>query len=454
MKLIKFVGTLFSSSLLVSAPIVITSCNQNQENTNKINLIKNKLNDLIQSKNDLLNNDYVSPVYNTIPETNNETFFNILSNDENNVIDVYFRFNKEQEFKLDGYITSFSFSYNKPDSFGVLLKPSISESKSSITIPVLITLIDQKSKLSATKYINLFTLNIKDTIVQDLNDKGYNGVPGKSIAFENSQFKNVQFKSVPKIMVEKYLDFILFIKSNKYKKEPIYQAYDSNQNITNDFKQWKGKTLTEVKALSNAIQPPQESYDGKGNIYKYVIKNSFFYDKERQFANFIITVNLDYSQNPKILTDAKEIYNLNFSYDYSIINKSWSFVLPSESDISSYVSENSKLLDELYEKFKDIIQLNVPEVLIDPIYAQKEGVKKIVETSKKESSFFAPPKSYINIFPNGQEREISFEISNLEEVENEENVIKINMKICIDKNDLKSTKDFSKKFNIIRWEFV
>lgn len=449
MKSKKIIWSLSTSSLLFVSPIFITSCNQSQNNEKQLNDLKNKLNNLIESKKDLFNNDSVSLVTNVLPNTQ-ETFFNIFSNNYS-LIDVYFKFDKEKEFQLDGYQTSFSFFYNNKDSFGEILKPFVSKNKTSITIPVLVTLTNTKTWIQVSKYMNLFTLSIKDYQVNDLEDKGYNGTLGKAVVFENVNNKEVKFRSVPKEMVDKYLSFILLLqsKNNDYEKSPIY--YNKNGH----FAEWKGKTLSEVKGLTESIKEPGNYYDGLGNVYKYSIKNSFFYEKERQFANFVITISLDYSQNPKILTDAKEFYNLDYSHDYSIINRSWSFALPSESDISTYVSENSKLLDELNEKIKDTIYINTPIVVIDEIYARNIGVKKIVEKSKKElHNIFQPPKSFMNVFQNGQEREISFEVTSLEEVENETDVLKINMNICIGQNDLKSTKEYSKKFNIRRWEFV
>lgn len=449
MKSKKIIWSLLSSSLLFTSPIFITSCNQNQNNEKQLNDLKNRLNNLIESKKDLFNNDSVSITTSVLPNTQ-ETLFNIFGNDYS-LIDVYFKFDKEKEFQLDGYQTSFSFFYDNKDSFGESLKPFISENKTSITIPVLVTLTDTKTWIQASKYVNLFTLSIKDYQVNDLEDKGYNGTLGKAIVFENTNNKEVKFRPVPKEMVDKYLSFILLLqdKNKNYVKHPIYYAKNG------DFVEWKGKTLSEVRGISEAIKAPGNYYDGLGNVYKYSIKNSTFYEKERQFANFVITISLDYSQNPKILTDAKEIYNLDYSHDYSIINKDWSFALPSSSDISTYVSENSKLLDELNEKIKDSIYINTPIVVIDEIYARNIGVKKIVEQSKNElHSIFQPPKSFINVFKNGQERVISFEVKSLEEIENEPDVLRVNMNICIGQNDLKSIKEYSKKFNIRLWEFV
>ncbi len=248
-------------------------------------------------------------------------------------------------------------------------------------------------------------------------------------------------------MIDKYLDFILMLENDDYQKEPVYQK-DPNK-----LKEWKGKTLSEVRKISQSIIQPSNYYFNEQS-FVYEIKSATFYDKNRHDANFIMSISIDPSIiSSKFLEDAKQIYNLSFTKEYTSIVSKWQFALPNESDISAYVSNNQTILESLVTKAKENIFVYIPQVAISPFEAREIGVAKIVERFKRNARDFIPPASFIHTTSNGQEREISFEIESLQEYESNSDVITINLLMVIDKNDLRATSTFSKNFNIKTWEF-
>ena len=290
------------------------------------------------------------------------------------------------------------------------------------------------------------TLGIENALVDDVEDQGYNGLQGKSITFQNNN-QNIKFRSVPEEMIEKYLDFILMLEDNNYQKQPVYQS-DSNK-----LKEWKGKTLSEVRQISQAIIQPSNYYFNMQS-FVYEIKNATFYDKNRHYANFIMSISIDSSTiSPKFLSDAKEIYNLSFTHEYTSIVTEWEFALPNQSDISAYVSNNQTILEPLVEMAKNNIFVYIPKVAISPFEAREIGVAKIVERFNRNVQDFIPPAPFIYVTSSGQEREISFEIESLQEYESNSDVITINLLMVIDKGDLRATSTFSKNFNIKTWQF-
>lgn len=456
MKIKKMIPLLSAFSLTLVSPIAfaISCSNDKTANDREINSLKNYLDSFLINKFQKdNNNNLVTTFTNQINKI--ESLYRILL-DDSNLINTYFSIDQtalnnyltQLGFDFTNYEINFSFFFDAIDSYGNIGKPSLSSNKSSILIPVLICLTNKTNNISITKYMNFITLDIKDTIVDDIEDHGYNGLKGKSIVFQKNNNYSVQFRSVPADMIEKYLDFILMLENDNYQKQPIYQM-DSNK-----LKEWKGKTLSQVRQISQAIvQPSNEIFNKQDFVYE--IKNATFYDKNRHYANFIMSISIDPSKIPqKFLDDAKQIYNLSFTHEYTTIVTKWEFALPSESDISAYVSNNQTILNSLVETAKNNIYVYIPKVAISPFEAREIGVKQIIERFSRNVKDFLPPAPFIHVTNNGQEREISFEIESLQEYESNSDVVTINMLMVIDKGDLRATSTFSKNFNIKTWQFI
>lgn len=457
MKFKKNISLLSSFSLALLSPIIFSiSCSNNKvANEQEKILLKNYLDSFLATKFlDEQNKNYNNLVTSSVNQINKtESLYRILL-DDSNLINTYFSINqislnnylKQLDFDFNNYDINFSFYFDSIDSYGNIAKPSLSFNKSSILVPVLINLTNKNNNHSITKYIDFLSLEITETIVDDIEDQGYNGLKGKSIIFQNDS-QNSQFRSVPIQMIDKYLDFILMLENDDYQKEPVYQK-DPNK-----LKEWKGKTLSEVRKISQSIIQPSNYYFNEQS-FVYEIKSATFYDKNRHDANFIMSISIDPSIiSSKFLEDAKQIYNLSFTKEYTSIVSKWQFALPNESDISAYVSNNQTILESLVTKAKENIFVYIPQVAISPFEAREIGVAKIVERFKRNARDFIPPASFIHTTSNGQEREISFEIESLQEYESNSDVITINLLMVIDKNDLRATSTFSKNFNIKTWEF-
>ena len=445
--------SVFSLSILSPVTFAISCSNDQVTNDQETISLKNYLDSFLstkfQSEN---NNNLVTSFVNQVNRI--EPLYRILL-DDSNLINTYFSVNQallnnyltQLGFDFKNYDIKFSFYFDAIDSYGNNGKPSLSANKSSILVPILISLTNKSNNVSITKYINFMTLGIENAVVDDVEDQGYNGLQGKSITFQNDN-QNIKFRSVPVEMIEKYLDFILMLEyNNNYQKQPVYQS-DSNK-----LKEWKGKTLSEVRQISQAIIQPSNYYFNKQS-FVYEIKNATFYDKNRHYANFIMSISIDSSTiSPKFLSDAKEIYNLSFTHEYTSIVTEWEFALPNQSDISAYVSNNQTILEPLVEMAKSNIFVYIPKVAISPFEAREIGVAKIVERFNRNVQDFIPPAPFIYVTSSGQEREISFEIESLQEYESNSDVITINLLMVIDKGDLRATSTFSKNFNIKTWQF-
>ncbi len=444
MKFIKKIA-LITSSLSIALPIVgatISCSNSNNNSNTKLENLKSQLSDFVSKNRDKLNADCVEL---NVKQTDNVNFFNILSDPSD--LGSYFSFNKKFFPKQENVSVLFAFNFDSIDSFGNHLVPTISENKSSIIIPVLIYFYDSSNNIQATKYINLFTMDIKDGIVNNPDHEQYDGVEGKKVVFKNSLVES-DFETVPKQMVDQFLEFISFINSsqNDYRKLPVYQYTNE------DLEEWKGKTLSEVKTISNAITAPASTYT-KNNTYNYSIVNSYFYENDRKYASFVMKISLS-SQNFPQMSDAKTIYGFSFEKEYSIVDKRWAFKNPTESDIESYRSNNQTLMKPLLEEAKTNILLYTPSVLINPFVARDIGVEEIVKRFDRGVNDFGAPASFEYIASNEQVRKISFSIDSLESVEEDSNVVKINIKMTIGEKDLAYSDTFSKEFNILSWKFV
>ena len=287
----------FSLPLITSSLNV--SCNNNVTNDSNLTYLKNKLDEIIDiSKNKVSGNfnDYVSVI--DVNSTKDESLFRILL-DQPDLINTYLSINENklsplflEENVSKDYEIYFSFFFDTIDSYGNKLKPFVSENRNSITIPVLINFRDNITNNTITKYVNFITLGIDNGVVEDLEDQGYNGTIGKKIIFENAN-GNVSFRTIPDEMVGKYLDFIYILENDDYKLPPRYQSN------SDELKKWYGKTLSEVRSISQAIVAPTNR-----PYVTYSIKNSYFYDKERQYANFVMEISLDSSKfSSQILDD-------------------------------------------------------------------------------------------------------------------------------------------------------
>lgn len=441
---LKKMTILFSSliSPLITIPTIV-SCSNNSTN-NKIDKLKITLDNFVDNNRNELNSNCVKSSFNN-SLTSNINLFTILTNPS--IISTYFDFSRNFELS-ENLKLNFEFTYGIIDSYGNSLNPFISSDKSSITIPVLIYLYNSEQDIQICKYINLFSLNIVDSIIEDkMSD--YNGVNAKKIIFKNNSQLS-EFKSIPTIMVEKYLDFIvLTTNSIAWHKEPIYNNNEENNN----FNEWKGKTLTEVRGISQAIKPPSDFFDGKGNKYNYTISKAYFYAEERQYAMFIIKMTLNSSSFSSLIKDAKEIYGLNFEKEYSILVTKFKFAYPSTADIETYISNNKEILAPILAEAKNNIMLFAPIVRIDHYIAKEIGVKKLIERFNNGARDFVKPNSFVYKTDNGQERLISFSIKSLESDETDSNLLKINLEIHIDKGDLMAVDSFSKIFNLKTGKF-
>lgn len=439
-----------SLPIMAFAPLTffIVSCSNNQSNEEKIkiNKTKDKLNKFISENLESISDENNIKIYN---ESNSKEINLFQSLIDNSLISQNFYFDNSLITKPNNTIVNFEFSYNTKDSYGQILRPTLSANNSSIEIPVLIYYYDLELKTQVSKYINLFTLSVVDSIVDDEVDKGYNGQNGKTIIFKDNQFQ-----TIPKIMIDKYLEFVNMINEPKqeYRKYPIYQSKSS------ELKEWNGKTLSEVKNdITDSIKNPSDYIYDK-NEYYYSIQNQYFYGEgEWKYAYFVINIQLRPKENVSLINDAKNIYGLKFDKTYSIVDKRWAFEQPSSNDINLYVSNNEKICNEFINEAKNNTLLYVPIINISPwlIYNEKYKAIDFVERFNKGiKNDFLAPYSFQCISSKEEIREISFSIESLEVVESFENRIKINLKMNVDKGKLMTSKEFSKTFDLETWNFV
>lgn len=451
MKIKKNNKLFLSLSLATILPFFsIVSCSQtnsknNLENT-KINYLKNDLDQiLIKNMNNILNQVEITNL-----DTSSVNFFNVL--EDPSIVSNYFFLNNFRLDQLDenqtkNYFFSFQFSYGIKDSYNIIKKPYLSESKNTIIIPVLVYLFDSQNNIEINKYIDLFELNIFDSIIDDEEAIDYNGAQAKQLVFQkelqNGLNQKYFFQPVPKEIVDKYLDFIYLTYSDDYKQQPKYQKIN----------EWKGKRLSQVRQISQAIVAP-DNYIFKDNEYEYSIINSYFAGEKRNYAYFVMKISLDDSIDSidKLISDAQKFYNLSFEKEYSLLNDTYSFAKPNDSDISSYKENNKELLKPLISIAKTNILLYTPEVLNLNLLKEKTA-NDLIKRFNNGIKDFIPPKSFLYESNNGQEREISFIIDSLESTSNEK-IVQINLKMIIDKDELSTFEVFSKKFNLQTLEFV
>lgn len=453
---IKLFSCLSSSFLFL--PFVI-SCSSNKDENYKLNdmKVKEKLDSFLESKQVIqsINID----LYSSINEKS-INLFNVLR--DFNSVDDYFQisnlkqindllneFNASEETP-NRFSISFSFDYSVIDSYGKLMKPYISVNKKTITIPILIWFFDEQENIQISKYVNCFNLNIEDGIVNndnELNNTEKNnpfiGSKGKFI-----KYKEYEFQVVPNIIIDKYLDFVEMISSDDYIKPPIY-SFKSDE-----LKEWKSKTLSEVRTITNAILPPTNFYY-KETKYSYSIVNSYFAGNDRRDANFIISISIS-NDIFSYTSEASSLYNLNFVKEYSIFVDFWKFATPSKNDISNYVSNNQNILNNFYNEYiSENILLFTPIISINKstLDEYENKIEEIVRRFDEGYKIIKPPTQLIYETSNGQSKIIYFEISSIETT-NSNDIFKINIDACIDNGDLKSTKSYSKFFNINSWKFV
>ena len=447
MKIRKNNKLFLSLSLATLLPIFsVISCSQtstkNNSETTRINYLKNDLDQILNKNMD----NILNQVSITNLDISSVNFFNVL--DDPSIVSNYFflnNFELEQlnENQMENYSFSFQFLHGIKDSYDVIKKPYLSESKNTIIIPVLVYLFDSQNNIEIKKYIDLFELNISNSIIDDEDSIDYNGAQAKQLVFQNGSNQKYFFQSVPKEIVDKYLDFIYLTYSNDYKQQPKYQKIS----------EWKGKRLSEVRQISQAIVAP-DNYIFEDNEYEYSIVNSYFAGSERNYAYFIMKISLDDSIDSisKLISDAKNIYNLSFEKEYSLLNDTYSFKKSNDSDISSYKENNKELLNPLISIAKNNILLYTPEVLNLNLLKEKTA-NDLIKRFNGGIKDFVPPKSFIYESNNGQIREISFLIDSLETTSNEKTV-QINLKMIIDKGELSTFEIFSKNFNLQTLKFV
>ena len=431
---------LFIALPIVSLPIfAVVSCSSNSNN-DVLSKMKNTLNNFISTV--ALSNDISSQVKIRSSYIENQTLasqqnlFNVL--DDVDLLANVFELQPTQT-TYENYVVNYSFS-TVQDSFNQSLLPCIDTSKQSIVIPVLISLNDPTTNITVSKYVNLFTLDIVDEIVNSTTNTNYNGTQGKAI-----EFGGIQFQTVPKIMIENYLNLNLFSQSDVFMQTVRYNEENKNK--------WKNKTLTEVLAISNAIQSPNSQTDFYGNEYNYTISSSTFWQDDFKYARFFIDVSLASKGDQQINEDAKEIYGLNFTKQYTYVDKRYAFACPSSSDISTFVSKNQTIATDLASQVNSSPYLYAPLVRISANEADRIGAQGIVDRFESAQDFVAPA-SFNYIVLDDDVRNVSFEITSLEVDDSDENIVKINMILIVGTDKLKASSTFTKKFNIKTFKFV
>lgn len=439
-------GLLLLSSIGLTASNIfyVVSCSStNNSKAYLYNSLKEKLN-LEISKN--LENQNLSSknIKLNLSNTNSINLFNIFNNET--LISTIFTFDNSV-FKIDeNYEMNVEFDFSTIDSWNENLTPTISLDNKRIIVPALISLYDFKNNISVQKYINLFELYIEDTIINDGINEKYEGTAGKKIVFSSFE-KDIDFQAIPKDMIDKYLSFIKTSNKKSIQKPPIYQ------NKNDELKEWKGKTLSEVMKISGAIEEPANYYD-ETNQYSYSIVNSFFAGENREHAYFVMKFSLYSKQYEELINDAKNLYELSFEKEYTVFVNSWEFAKPNESDINNYVENNKELMSPLIENAKTNSLTYKPIVLINKEFGKTLEVEQYIERFNKGVIDFKPPEGFEYISPNGQKREISFEIISLEALEGSEEVVVINISMQIDKGDLKTSETFSRNYNKKLGKFV
>ncbi len=434
---------ILSTSIIAATSVVpfAISCSKTDNNSKVINALKTSLNNLVSENEDKLNIDFVKVDFSSSSDHIN--LFKIL--DDPSLVGVYFTFNNT--IKLDDTkMLNFEFTYGNTDSYGVSSKPYLSANKENIVIPVLIYYYDFQLGVEISKYINLFSLSINDSIINDPTST-YDGVQAKTTTFKNSTTE-INFQAVPRDMIKKYLDFISIISSqnNGWQKRPVYQSAHE------DLLEWKGKTLSEVRQISQAIIAPTDFNSGDQK-YSYSIVRSFFEGSGRKYASFVMKFALNTQYNSNMINDAKTIYGLTFEKEYTINSTEWAFAKPSSSDIDDYVKYNGDILSDLVSKANENVLLYIPVISSSLSSINKKTAQEVVDRFERGVRDFIAPSPFNYTTSDGQTRFISFKITSLELVEDDENLVKINIDMLADKGDLQAKNSYSKTFNLSTWKF-
>lgn len=445
---------LFLTSILsVSsiAPFFLTmSCSNSNQTSNYTDLepLKNVLDKIIiDNKLNITNKNNIN--VSSSLDTKSINLFNIL-NSSNVDLSVVFSFNTKQlVFNEEKYKIFVEFTYNTQDSFGNFLNPRLTSNKKEIIVPALIWLQDIETNTMVCKYVDMFTLSIEESIIDDETIEAYFGFEAKKVTF-NSNSKKYDFKSVPSIMVDKFLDFIILITtSNEWKKGPIYKLEDLDN--------WKDLTLSQVMSKPDNIKPPT-NYVWSENptyTYNYSIFSSTFFSEDTRYATFVMDFSLSSKNLSNIISDAEKLYGMYFKTQYTWVSNEWEFAKPSKSDIEKHVTENKNTLDKfLSDNVNKNILLYTPTFVWNNIIVKEWSVEKIIQAFERGTKIFEPPSPTIYKLDNGQVKNISFSIKSLNNSSSNSDVIGIDIEATINEGSFSSSSTYSKYFNKISLEFV
>lgn len=437
-------------------PLSIVACSKstssNSTNSELISVINNFISDNKGNFNSFIID--LNPNLNGSNKTKNINLFKILlnedwkyNNNEDIVLDDVFNVdsNKLNKLNIKGYNVLFEFEYSVQDSFGNVAKPYVSSNKEYIVVPVLLTIYDSSQGQSMSKYIDLFSLKIVNTIVNNMEDYGFNNTNGKTLVFNNDKFNNVQFQDIPNFIIDNYLTFNLIGTSSGLRRPVRYPNPDY------DFSKWKNKTLSEVKALSNSIQSPLD-FRTKDMLFSYNLLDSYFDQNEPKYAGFNIEFRWKNENNNSLIDSASKHYGLIFYKRYSYVDTRWEFKLPNSNDIESAKNKNSSIASSIVDNLKEIDKLYLPIVNMSYNDVKQNGVENIIKRFDRNKNDFLPSKGFDYIVLDDV-RKIWFEIISLESVNDEKDKIKVNISLNVGENKLKGSASFSKTFDTSIWKW-
>lgn len=443
-----FLTSILSTSSI--APIFLTmSCSSSNQVLNFVDIepLKKELNQIIISNNENITNKNNISVFSSV-DTKKINLFNAL-NSSNVDLSVVFSFDSKQlNFDREKYEIFVEFTYSIQDSFNNFLQPRLTSNKKEIIVPALIWIKDIKTNTMASKYIDMFTLSIEDSIIDDETVEKYYGYEAKKVTF-NSDFSKSEFKSVPSIMIDRFLDFkILTSTSNDWKKGPIYNS--------DDLDSWRGLTLSQVMSKGDIKAPISYVWNENPTYtFNYSIASSTFYSEDRKYGCFVMDFSMSSKNLSNIISDAEEIYDLSFKTQYTWISTEWAFAEPFESDIEKYINENKTTLDTFLSDYVNSnVLLYTPTFVWNNIVVKEWTVNQIIAAFNRGTKIFEPPLPVVYKLENGQVKNISFSIKSLEKTSEESDVIKVNIDATIDNGSLSSTSTYSKYFSKNSLEFV
>lgn len=445
----KFISLSFPFVLLPVLPIV--SCSKTITSNTKANEKEIKyLNEYINDSSYIKNFD-MSNLTIDLLKPKEFNMFELLTN--NSILNSTFLI-KEDSYEKNNQKFSiyYSFDYSIKPDFGTQLKPRLTDKQNKIIIPTNVRIVNNETLVSASTYVDLFTMDILDVIVNNKEDKGFNGQQGKTIQI-NLKNKNMQFLDIPNQIVNPYINMFLdFDKKSLFQTPVIYEDM-LNGKIS---ERWRNKTLQEVYNLNNSIKAPlnliSDKYnpDGLRNDYKYSIESYGFDQTNWEYARFTVRAEV-LTSDYKIIKDAKDKYQLDLSLKYSYKDKRWKFKLPNEESIQKAISNNNSIASEISSMATSNKFNLIPKVNLSPREAADKGVDNIVKRFKTANDFL-PPKSFTHTILSDDEREVSFEIKNLSPQGTNE--IKIEIQINVGSGKLIGKSSYSKTFNIETWQFV